>query len=49
MEVQIKRLDTTIKKVQEMFNKDVEEIEKSQLVMNNEITEIKTTLEGANS
>ena len=49
MEVQIKRLDTTIKKVQEMFNKDVEEIEKSQLVMNNAITEIKTTLEGANS
>jgi len=49
MEVQIKRLDTTIKKMQEMFNKDVEEIEKSQLVMNNAITEIKTTLEGANS
>ena len=35
--------------MQEMFNKDLEEIKKSQLIMNNAITEIKTTLEGNNS
>ena len=29
-----------------MFNKDLEEIKKSQLIMNNAITEIKNTLEG---
>ena len=32
-----------------MFNKDLEEIEKSQSIMNNAITKIKSTLEGANS
>ena len=32
-----------------MFNKDLEEIKKSQLIMNNAITEIKNTLEGTNS
>ena len=32
-----------------MFNKDLEEIEKSQSIMNNAITEIKSTLEGINS
>ena len=32
-----------------MFNKDLEEIKKSQSIMNNEITEIKNTLEGTNS
>ena len=31
--------------MQEMFNKDLEEIEKSQLKMNNAISEIKNTLE----
>ena len=31
--------------MQEMFNKDLEKIKKSQSIMNNEITEIKTTLE----
>ena len=35
--------------MQEMFNKDLEEIKKSQSIMNNAITEIKSTLEGANS
>ena len=35
--------------MQEMFNKDLEEIKKSQLKMNNAINEIKNTLEGTNS
>ena len=32
-----------------MFNKDLEQIKKSQSIMNNAITEIKSTLEGTNS
>ena len=47
MELQINRLDTIIKKMQEVFNKDLEEI-KSQSIMNNEITKVKITLEGTN-
>ena len=35
--------------MQERFNKDLEEIQKSQSIMNNAITEIKSTLEGTNS
>ena len=35
--------------MQEMFNKDLEEIKKSQSIMNNAITEIKNILEGNNS
>ena len=35
--------------MQEMFNKDLEEIKKSQSIMNNAIIEIKNTLEGTNS
>ena len=35
--------------MQEMFNKDLEEIKKSYLIMNNAITEIKSTLEGTKS
>ena len=35
--------------MQEMFNKDLEEIKKSQSIMNNAINEIKSTLEGTNS
>ena len=35
--------------MQEKFNKDLEEIKKSQSIMNNAITKIKSTLEGANS
>ena len=31
--------------MQEMFNKDLEEIKRSQSIMNNAITEIKNTLE----
>ena len=33
----------------ERFNKDIEEIKKSQYIMNNAINEIKNTLEGTNS
>ena len=46
--LQINRLETRIEKMQEMFNKDLEEI-KSQPIMNNAITEIKGILEGTNS
>ena len=35
--------------MQERFNKDLEEIKKSQYIMNNAINEIKNTLEGTNS
>ena len=37
MELQINRLETRIEKMQEMFNKDLEEIKKSQSIMNNVI------------
>ena len=47
MELQINRLGTRIEKMQEMFNKDLEEIKESQSIMNNAITEIKSTLEGS--
>ena len=49
MELQINSLETRIKKMQEIFNKDLEEIKKSQYIMNNAINEIKNTLEGTNS
>ena len=35
--------------MQERFNKDLEEIKKSQYIMNNAINDIKNTLEGTNS
>ena len=35
--------------MQEMFNKDLEEIKKSPSIMDNAITEIKSPLEGTNS
>jgi len=41
MELQINSLETRMMKMQEMFNKDLEEIQKIQLIMNNAITEIK--------
>ena len=43
------RLETRIEKMQEMLNKDLEEIKKSQSIMNNEITEMKNILEGTRS
>ena len=44
IELQIKRLETGIEKIQEMFNKDLAEIKKSQSIMNNAISQIKSTL-----
>ena len=44
MELQVNSLETRIEKMQEKFNKDLEEIKKSQSIMNNAITEIKSTL-----
>ena len=49
MELQINRLETRIEKMQEMFNKDLEEIKNRQSIMSNAINEIKSTLEGNNS
>ena len=49
MELQINSLETKIEKIQGMFNKDLEEIKKSELKMNNAINEIKNTLEGTMS
>ena len=40
--LQITSRETRIEKMQEMFNKDLGEIKKSQLKMNNAINEIKT-------
>ena len=50
MESQINSLEASprIGKMQERFNKDLEEI-KSQYIMNNAINEIKNTLEATNS
>ena len=41
MELQINSLEKKIEKVQERFNKDLEDIKKSQYIMNNAINEIK--------
>ena len=46
LELHISRVEIRIEKTQEMLNKDLEEIKKSQSVMNNAITEIKSMLEG---
>ena len=49
MELQINSLETKTEKMQEMFNKDLEEIKKSQLKMNNAINETKIILEATMS
>ena len=49
MELQINSLETRTEKMQEMFNKDLEEIKKSQLKLNNTINDIRNTLEGTKS
>ena len=49
MELQINSLETRIEKMQEMFKKDLEEIKKSQSIMNTAMTEIQSTLEETNS
>ena len=43
MELLINSLETRIEKMLERFKKDLEEIKKSQLIMNNAIIEIKNT------
>ena len=45
----IQNLGNRMEKIQEMFNKDLEEINSKQTVMNNTINEIKNSLEGINS
>ena len=42
-------METRIKKMQVIFNKDLEEIKRSQYKKNNAINETKNTLEGINS
>ena len=49
MKLQIKSLETRIEKMQERFNKELEEIKESQYIINNAINEIKITLEGSNN
>ena len=49
METQINRLDPQIKRIQEMFNKDLEEIKNRKSPMINTVTEIKNILQGINS
>ena len=49
MKSQTNSLETRIEKMQERFNKDLEEIKKSQYIMNNAINEIRNTLERTNS
>ena len=44
-----RRMEAKIEKIQEIFNKDLEELKNKQTEMNNTITEMKTTLEGINS
>ena len=43
------RMEAKIEKMQEMFNKDLEELKNKQTEMNNKITEMENTLEGINS
>ena len=42
-------MKANIKNMQEMFNRDLEELKNKHTEMNNTITEMKTTLEGINS
>ena len=45
----IQNLGNRTEKIQEMFNKDPEELKSKQTMMNNTINEIKNSLEGINS
>ena len=45
----IQDLGNRMEKIQETFNKDLEELKSKQAVMNNTINEIKNSLEGINS
>ena len=43
------RMQTQIETIQEMFNKDLEELKNKQTKMSNKITEMQNTLEGINN
>ena len=43
------RMEAKIEEMQEMSNKDLEELKNEQTDMNNTITEMKNTVEGINS
>ena len=45
----MQNLGNRMEKIQEMFNKDLEELTSKQTIMNNTINEIETSLEGMNS
>ena len=45
----IQNLGNRMEKIQETFNKDLEELKSKQTIMNNTISEIKNSLEGINS
>ena len=45
----IQNLGNRMKKIQETFNKDLEELKSKQTVMNNTITEIENAVEGSNN
>ena len=45
----IQNLGNRMEKIQEMFNKNLEELKSKQTMMNNKINETKNTLEGINS
>ena len=45
----IQNLGNRTEKIQDMFNKDLEELKSKQTIMNNTINEIKNSLEGINS
>ena len=45
----IQNLGNTMEKIQEMFNKELEELKRNQAMMKNTINEIKNTLDGINS
>ena len=45
----IQNLGNRMEKIQETFNKDLEELKSKQTMMNNTISEIKNSLEGINS
>ena len=43
------RMEAWVEKIQEMFNKDLQEVKNKQTETNNTITEMKNTLEGINN
>ena len=49
LEIKMEPQINSLEKRQERFNKDLEEIKKSQYIMNNAINEIRNTLEATNS